>query len=186
MAEPALVGMSMSSEQMQSTNGTTMTMVTALPLMGWPGPNFYILHISALVCLFISIVSSIVVFAILRPTCPSFWSRSVGERFAVYVAVTDFMHSVSHSADHSYMLAVVDHPPDDACVIMGYFLASTLVEQAFMITFMSVNAFILVVKETKISMGKYDWKLLMGTVGCPFLIMIPPAVLKWIGPTGGW
>ena len=157
-----------------------------LPVLGLPGWNFYILHGIALVSNTISIVCSLTVFFILKPRLPSFWARTSGERFAVYLALADLLHSISHFSDHAYMLATLDHPPDDACIAMAFFVATFFLTQSFMVSFMAFNAFILVVKEKKISLGKGDWRLLLGTVGFPIALMATCAGLRWLGPSGGW
>ena len=170
------------------SNFSEVPTVTDLPVVGLSGSgiNFYILHITAIVSLSISIIASLAVFGILRPTCPAFWSRTMGERFAVYLALGDLMYSISHFADHAYMLAVVWHPPDDICVVMGFFVSTFVLVQSLMVSFMALNAFILVVKETKISLGKYDWKFLSVCLLVPVGIFAPCAYMRWLGPSGGW
>ena len=167
-------------------NQKTLNGLPELPVLGLPGWNFYILHWTALISLVISLVCSLVVFYILKPKFPEFWKRTSGERFAMYLSLADLGHSISHFCDHAYMLIVEDHPPDDACIIMAYFVASMFLVQAFMISFMAFNAFLLVVKERKISLGKYDWRFLFGTLILPLLLTVPLAALRWLGPSGGW
>ena len=157
-----------------------------LPVLGLPGPNFYILHWSADISLAISIVCSLAVFYILKPKIPSFWGRTSGERFAIYLALADLFLSVSHICDHSYMLVTEDHPPDDICIAMAFFVATFTIVQSFMVSFMAFNAFMLVVKGWKISLGKCDWRFLAVTVVIPMAMVTPCAGLRFLGPSGGW
>ena len=167
-------------------NQKSLNGLPELPVLGLPGWNFYILHWTALISLVISIACSLVVFYILKPKFPAFWTRTSGERFASYLALADLIYSISHFCDHTYMLIVEDHPPDDACIVMGFFVSLLFLVQAFMISFMAFNAFALVVKEKKISLGKYDWRFLFVTLIVPLALTVPLAVLRWLGPSGGW
>ena len=61
-----------------------------LPVFGLPGKTFYIIHISAITSLSISIVvSSGVLYYLFVKTKGSFWKRHLGERLVVYLAICD-------------------------------------------------------------------------------------------------
>ncbi len=104
----------------------------------------------------------------------------------VYLSVCDLLFSISHTADHAYMTAVVGHPPDFACAIMGSFLVEFITAQILFVTFIATNAFVMVVKEKRIPMGKYDWRLLAGCFGIPFLLILVSAGLNILGQSGSW
>ena len=61
-----------------------------LPVLGWPGINFYAIHYSALTSIVFSILASmgvIIYIAILSKI--RFHSKPVGERLVVYLALSD-------------------------------------------------------------------------------------------------
>ena len=159
---------------------------THLPVFGLPGYQFALLHVSAIVSLAISIIVSGAVILYLTRTCTPIGRRTIGERLTIYLALCDLFYSLSHMLDHSYMMAVYGHPPDDICVVFSFFLFEFILAQSLLVSFTAVNAFLLVVKEIKVSLGRYDWRLLFGAFVLPATVAIPLAALKWIGPSGAW
>ena len=77
-----------------------------LPVYGLPGYRFLLIHVTALVSLAISIlVSSAVLVYFNRPT-KCFYSKPIGDRLVFYLALWDLLFSISHTMDHSFMVAV--------------------------------------------------------------------------------
>ena len=114
------------------------------------------------------------------------FSSITGERLVVYLALCDLLFSISHTLDHSYMTAIVGHPPDLACAIMAGFLLEFVTSQLLLVTIIATNAFLMVVKERRIHVGKYDWKLLLGCFGTPALLCVGTYSLRILGPSGAW
>ena len=157
-----------------------------LPIFGLPGYEFLLIHVAAMVSLGISIVVSGTVTIYLTKDCTPIWRRTIGERLTIYLALCDLSFSFSHILDHAYMTAVYDNPPDVICVAFAFFVAEFILGQCLLVSFTAINAFLLVVKETKLSLGRYDWRLLFGAFVLPVAILIPLAVLGMIGPSGAW
>ena len=160
-----------------------------LELYGYPGYVFYLIHITALVSLSTSVVVStgviIYFFTSNRHKC-HIWQRPIGERLVLYLAIADLGFSTSHTLDHAYMMAVVDHPPDDICFAFAAILVYFVQLQMCIVIFTAVNLCVLVVKEIKLNLGKYDWRLMMFALGIPALVSGGGRALRFWGPTGAW
>lgn len=157
-----------------------------LPVFGYPGPLFYVLHILAVICLSISILtSSAVLFYFLRSDV-HFFKRSIGERLVVYLAISDLLFSVSHEMDHSYMLATTDHPPEAACRTFAFFVQGLMLAQAMIVSVTSLSTMMLVVFQKKLHLGRCDWRLLSLTIVPPIGIGIGGVVLPYLGQSGMW
>lgn len=163
-----------------------LTTTTELPVIGVNDYGFDLIHITAIISLAISILVSACVVLYLLTTGVSLKKKTVGERLAIHLATCDLLYSISHMLDHAYMAAVRGHPPDSVCVPFAYFLAEFILAQAFLISFTAINAFILVVKEKRMNLGTFDWKLLAGAYGIPAIGMTIWAALGWLGPSGAW
>ena len=97
------------------------------------------------------------------------------------------LHSrISHSSDHIYMLVVEHHPPEVPCRIMAVFVSAFMLAQNFVVSFISVNSFYMVVMEKRFNLGKYDLWLLIPAFGVPLMLSLVFAILKMLGPSGGW
>ena len=158
-----------------------------LAVYGLPGFRFYLIHITGLTSLSTSLTTSTSVLIYLlgcnrKPVA----GRPIGERLVIYLACFDTMYSICHIMDHSYMMAVTGHPPDSACVYFAFNLNQFVIGQALIVIFTSVNAFVMVVKERKINLGKYDWKLISYALGIPFVVGILGVSTGHFGPTGMW
>ena len=169
---------------MGSTNDTTEV---DLPVLGLPGKRFYIIHISALVSINISNIISIgVLIYALRSKSVSFWKRSIGERLTIYIAVLDLVLGLCHGSDHSYMLITKQHVPEIPCTIFAYLLTFSGISQSVIVMMVAILSFICLVKEKKITLGRYDWKILLLATGIPFTLVTPLGGLGILGPTGAW
>lgn len=178
---------------MQANMNTTVTTdprfssSSRLPVTGYPGPIFYILHITGISSLTISIIFSMGVM--LRLLCPcqcDIWKHGIGERLAMYLAVCDLAWSVTHEMDHSYMIVTHDHPPDKVCAGFAFIMLWCMCAQAIIVTFTAFNAFVLVVREKHVNFGRYDWRLTVPCLLISFGLSMIPAVLNILGPTGAW
>ena len=167
-------------------NARPITKWPDVPVFGLPGYVFDLIHIAALASLAVSVFFSVGVLVPFAFGCRPFFQRSIGERLVFYLAVADVGQGISHSLDHSYMMATRYHPPDVFCAIFAFFLGEFTMAQSLIVCFTAVNAFILVVKEVKVSLGKYDWRLLAAVFGLPAAGLVPAASLGMLGQSGAW
>ena len=158
-----------------------------VPVYGYPGSIFYVIHIGGFVSLSISILfSSGVLIYLLCPCRCDIWGRKIGERLVIYLAICDLGWSISHELDHAFMMALLDHPPDTACTIFGFLLAEFIFAQAILTTFTAFNAFVLVVKEVRLNLGRCDWRVLSMAFGVPCVLNSIAAFFGYLGPSGAW
>jgi len=84
------------------------------------------------------------------------------------------------------MLAKAEYPPDPACITFAFFLETFGFAQTLLVMYMAVSAMSLVVFGRKISLGTYDWRLLVFTLGIPLTIGVVGAAVPFWGPSGTW
>ena len=111
---------------------------------------------------------------------------NIGERFVVYLAIDDLMYGLVHLLDHGWMLAVQDNPPEIACELVGFVFQIFMVGQWLVIFFSAICACSLVVCNKKLRLGRWDWRLLVITFGCPALLSAIKVPLGILGPSGSW
>ena len=158
-----------------------------LPVYGLNTIDFYLVHIAAICSLTISILFSFGVLGYLFCPCQcKDFQPNIGQRLVIYLAICDLGWSTSHMMDHTYMFITKDHPPSLFCQTAAFFMGQFVVAQAIIVSFTALNAFILLVKERRLSLGSHDWKLLSVAFIVPFSITMVPAVLGYLGPSGAW
>jgi len=158
-----------------------------VPLYGLPGPLFTILHSSAIVSLSISIIFSAVV--LLRLLCPcrcDIWKRKIGERLVIYLAVCDLGFSVTHVLDHVVLQIRHDYAPLGICASFGFVVVEFVLAQALVVTYTAFSAFIMVVREKSINLGRCDWRLIVTSLGIPSILCTIVASYGYFGPGGAW
>ena len=187
--------------------------VPQMPLFGYPGPLFFVIHYTALVCIVLSGVMNIglllhiFVFsgrkrfensesASAGPTGTpsvranrgraSFWRRTRGERLVAYLAIADLGYSVWHSMDKGYYAFMVENPPDLFCAVIGFFFVTFTLSQWFIVLFTAISSFSLVVIGKKISHGRHDWIILAVVYGVPVLNSTILFFLGITGQSGAW
>ena len=94
--------------------------------------------------------------------------------------------SVSHSLDHSYMVATKDYPPDALCRLFAILLLTFILAQSIMVTFTAINCFYMVVMERRFKLGTYDWRLLVPAFGGPLVLGIGAAIPGILGAGPMW
>lgn len=114
------------------------------------------------------------------------FTRPIGERLVFYLTISDTGYCLSHIIDHTWMLVISYHPPDIPCAIFAFILNLFIFSQSLIVVFTAFNAFMMVVKERKVELGKYDWKLLLYAYGIPFSISLAVAIANHWGPSGAW
>ena len=179
----------------QSTTDGTTTMSTSLdledlPVYGYPGPVFYAIHVTAIVCLTISILTSagVLLYLLLYNdrSKVKFFKRPIGERLVVYLALCDLFFSIAHELDHTYMLTTKDHPPDRLCIFFAFFVQNFILAQALLVIFTALSTMILVLFEKKVHLGRFDWRLISFTFGIPTVNGIVGSLVPYLGQSGAW
>ena len=158
-----------------------------LPVYGLEQKQFLAIHIPALTCILLSLISAIcvLVFSFKTKSARTFFSWTKSERFVVYLAVCDGLFNVCHSMDHLHILITKNHPyPRSLCEFYGFMLAEFITGQNLLVNIVSINAFVLIYFRTNIDFGPYDWKLLLWTFGVPFTAGIVALSLGTMGPNG--
>ena len=156
---------------------------------GW---LFDLIHITALISLSVSFICCVIVLALIIVrdakvrSVQAFFKRPIGDRLVVYLAISILLFNASHIMDHAYMLATRAFPPDAACAAFGFLLNEFVMAQSLIVMFTSINAFMMVVKETKVPLRKYDWNLLVIAFGAPLVLGVILASTEHFGPTGAW
>ncbi|CAH1798004.1 unnamed protein product [Owenia fusiformis] len=184
------------SEAIASTYNNSAKMTTLrddgsiLPVLGKPGVWFWIIHIGGASSLFISICFSFGLIAYLgvmgkRQNRP-FWTWKLPERLVMYLALCDLLWSIAHSIDHYIMIALYDHVPDLPCIILGFLLNEFIFIQAIIVMFIAIGAFVMVVKNKRIPLGRYDWRLLVVSIGFSTVTGIVMVCFDLFGPSGAW
>ena len=166
-----------------------------LPLYGIEDGRFNVVHISALVCISLSLCCVTVVLTLCRRELKgtnkntnkpkSFYKWTKGERFIIYLCTCDGLFNVFHLIDHGYILATRGHvKPAGLCQFYAFVILEFISAQVLMVNLIAVNAFSLIYFRKKIDLGKYDYKLMTWTFGIPFLACIVCLSFGVFGPNG--
>jgi len=84
------------------------------------------------------------------------------------------------------MLAILSYPPDLACHAFAFIKNEFALAQVSIVGFTAMNSFQLVVMGKKISLGKYDCKLIVFAFGTPIVVNTILAALQIMGPAEAW
>ena len=158
-----------------------------LPVYGLEQHQFLAIHIPALTCIILSLISAlcVLVFSFKRKSYKTFFSWTKSERFVVYLAVCDGLFNISHSMDHLHILITRNHPyPSRLCEFYGFMLAEFITAQNLMVNVVSINAFVLIYYRKNLEFGIYDYRLLLWTFGFPFVAAMVALGLGTMGPNG--
>lgn len=150
--------------------------------------RFDLIHATGLVSLILSVTACVVTLALIlrADSKKNLFLRPIGERLVIYLAGCNLLYCMSHIMDHSYMFAVRGNPPDAACAAFAFFLNEFVVAQALIVSFTAVNAFVMVVKEKKVPLGKNDWGIFVYSLGIPLCVGIVGVASRHFGPSGLW
>jgi hypothetical protein len=69
---------------------------------------------------------------------------------------------------------------------MAFFLLSAIISQWLVVIFLAIGACSLIVFGKKLNLGRWDWRLLLGTFGLAVVIAGIAWYLKLLGPSGAW
>lgn len=158
-----------------------------LPIYGLDNGDFLSIHVPAIICIFISLISVIYVLvsSFKNENCRLFFSWPKPQRFVVYLAICDGMYNLCHSMDHIHILITRNHVyPKSLCTFYGFMLAEFITSQNLMVNVVCVNAFTLVYFRKNLNFGRYDYRILLWTFGLPFIGAIIAVSLKTMGSNG--
>ena len=169
-----------------------------LPVLGLDNGTFYTIHVPALVCISLSLISVALTFIM---SCKrthakkdtmansqnkiAFYKWSKGERFVVYLCICDGLFSIFHFVDHTYILATKYNVyPKALCRFYGFMLVEFIGAQIFMVNLIAINAFLLIFFRRNLDFGVYDYKLLIWTFGMPLVAGAVCVGTEALGPNG--
>ncbi|XP_062593361.1 uncharacterized protein LOC134254836 [Saccostrea cucullata] len=162
-----------------------------LPVYGLGSERFYALHIPALTCIFLSLISAItsVILSFGKSPRRKFFSWTKSERFVVYMAICDGSFNVAHSIQTILQNIVITkyhvYPPT-LCQFYSFTLLEFVTAQILMVNIVAVNAFMLINLNKQLKFGKRDWRLLLWIFGFPFLLSSIALAAKQFGPSGAF
>ena len=160
-----------------------------LPLIGLDEGFFYELHIPTIVCISASLVCAIISIIISFRTHHSrpFFSWSKCDRFIVYLAICDGMFNLSHGSDHVIVVIARDHVrPRELCEMFSFVTTIFCMAQNLLVGIIAINIFMMICLRKNLKFGRYDWVLLLGTFGIPFMAAVLAWRLRYLGPNGIW
>lgn len=158
-----------------------------LPVYGLDNGQFFVIHVPALVCIFLSLIcaSTVLILSFKKRRSKSFFSWSKSERFVVYMAICDGTFNIAHSFDHLHIVISQNHVyPRELCELYAFMLVEFITAQNLMVNVVAINAFVLIYFNRNIDFGKYDWKLLVWIFGVPFIGVTCAAFSGQLGPAG--
>lgn len=159
----------------------------AVEVMGLSTPIFPAIHITAIsTCGISTLVSAAILLYMARTTTGSFWACTIGERLVVYLSICDLGFSISHGLDHVIMFATKDHTPQPACSIIVWFVQEFTLGQSLVVNVAAFTAIVIIVREQKVSFGKFDWVLIAWAFGFPGTLGVVISALHLTGPVGAW
>ena len=159
-----------------------------LPVFGLDNGEFYVLHISAIVCICLSLTcatSSIVLVFRRHRQAQSFFSWRNYDRFVVYLALCDGLFNLAHVSDHTHVLITKNHVfPKELCQFYGLVNFTFITAQNLLVAIISVHVFVLMFFKKKPNFGRCDWRLLSFIFGVPVCISGVLWYLGKFGPNG--
>lgn len=158
-----------------------------LPLYGLDNGQFYVIHIPALVCVFLSLVAAVltICFSFKHQRISTFFTWTKSERFVVYLAISDALFNIFHSMDHLHIVITKDHIyPKALCQFYAMMSVEFVSAQGVLVNIVAINAFVLIYIRKKLEFGRCDWKLLLWMFGLPFVFGIVALATGSLGPNG--
>ncbi|XP_076099867.1 uncharacterized protein LOC143069223 [Mytilus galloprovincialis] len=160
-----------------------------LPVYGLDNGSFYNIHVPALVCIFLSLISavSVISYSFYNQHISTFFEWTRCERFAVYMAICDGLFNISHFSDHLHIVLTKSLPtPKVLCTFYGFLLAEFITAQNLLVSNVAINVFVLIFFRKKINFGLRDYRLLCVIFLLPALGLTVVAALGQLGPNGSF
>ncbi|KAI9228230.1 MAG: hypothetical protein DHS80DRAFT_23473 [Piptocephalis tieghemiana] len=86
--------------------------------------------------------------------------KSPGQRFPLYLAITDILASGIHLVDHAYNLVHLSVPSPGVCTAIGAFFQFSTYAGLTLTLLMAIHLYLSVKCHVQISWGSHDWKIL--------------------------
>ncbi|XP_060072829.1 uncharacterized protein LOC132552658 [Ylistrum balloti] len=157
--------------------------------LGLDSGQFYVIHVTALIAISASFICAIIVIvlSLKQHKYKNFFDRTKSERLIVYTATCDATFNVIHSAEHIQMIVTTNFVyPIELCRLHGFMTLQLGFAQVILVLFVAVNIFCMMFLRKNISFGKYDWKLFLTVILCPFLVGVGSLIAGAIGPNGAY
>lgn len=158
-----------------------------VPVFGVGRPCFHIIHITAVVALGLSFISTYTVSRFLFKTKRKikFSKWHTYERFLVYRCVCDASYAFIHSLDHLQIIIANDHvKPKGLCILYAVLLLSICISQNLLTFTSALNAFLVVYFKKNLNYGTHDRKLLIILTVSPFVVAMIAFGFDVLGPSG--
>ena len=158
-----------------------------VPLIGLGTPLFDQIHVIAMTtCSVSSVVSMTILIYMFRTMSRSFWRCTTGERLVVYLSICDLFYSFSHGIDHAIIYATHNFTPQPACSVLAWFTQQFVLAQSLVVNIAAVTAVVIIVREKRVSFGKYDLFLIAWAFGLPAVLGAVAGATQLLGPIGAW
>ncbi|WAR15164.1 hypothetical protein MAR_005269 [Mya arenaria] len=176
---------------MASNNSTQAAIVLFkdgydIPLYGLDNGMFYYVHVTAIVCLTVSLTCAL--FTIIS----SFWSHPAGEfytgwtkgeRLVIYMSICDLLLNMSLLMNHLHILISKTHTrPKELCSFYGFIMTEFVLAQILMVNVVAINVFTTMFFSTNYSFGRFDSGILLWSFGVPFIGGLIAAMRDQFGP----
>ncbi|ELU00855.1 hypothetical protein CAPTEDRAFT_194428 [Capitella teleta] len=156
-------------------------------VMGLGTPVFPAVHLTAIItCGISTFVSGAILLYMFRTMKTSFWKCTMGDRLVVYLSICDLGFSISHGLDHVIIFGTDDNTPEPACSVIAWFVQEFTLGQSLVVNIAAVAAVIIIVRERRVSFGRYDWVLITWAFGFPAVLGVVIAGNDLLGAIGAW
>ncbi|XP_052084931.1 uncharacterized protein LOC127722128 [Mytilus californianus] len=158
-----------------------------IPVFGAGHSCFYVIHVTAIVCLVLSFSTAIsVIISLFKSKARKpFMTWQKHERFLIYRCICDTIFGFVHSLDHGQMLFTQDHVrPRGLCSMYAVIIVNLCVSQMNLSLSSAFNALLSVYFRKNFDFGRNDWKLLVFIFLIPFIVVVVIWSLGVLGPGG--
>lgn len=140
------------------------------------------IHVQAMVVLAGSIVGSL--YVLYRAVYVDHLTRSIGDRFPIYVSIWDCLFSAFHFSDHLYIYATEHFPAAGLGTFLGFGNIQFLLGNNILVLVIAISIWrnMNTSKTYRIDFGPYDWQLLFVCLGLPFLLAMTVFITDSYGP----
>ncbi|VDI11918.1 Hypothetical predicted protein [Mytilus galloprovincialis] len=169
------------------TNITSAESGYDIPVFGAGHTCFYVIHVTALVCLGISFSTalSVIISLFKSKAKKTFMTWQKHERFLIYRCICDTVFGFVHSLDHGQMLFTQDHVrPHGLCSFYAFIIVNICISEMNLSLSSAFNAMLSVYFRKNFDFGQNDWKLLVFVFVIPFMIGVLIWALGVLGPGG--
>ncbi|CAG2216297.1 unnamed protein product [Mytilus edulis] len=160
-----------------------------IPVFGGGHYCFNLIHVTAIVCLLLTLFSAFGVIILLYKSKAGkrFMKWHKHERFLLYRCICDISYGIVHTLDHVQIVITKDHiRPSGLCSVYGMLLVNICLSESLFSLMSALNAFMSVYFRKDVNFGDKDWKLLLLLSLGPFVAVFPLSFLHVFGPNGNF